>query len=89
MLLAKSLQGDKRYLYAALWLSNIRYYSCFCPVKRKNASILSRKSYAPSNSPTDPPRAGVHHHGKKVQGRPPALIFAAVSEFLFDSMRCG
>src|SRR3954454_12129713 len=30
-------------------------------------------------SPTDPPRAGAHHHREKVRAALPALIFAAVS----------
>src|SRR3954453_15293590 len=51
ILLAKSLQGDNRKPYSALWLSLSGQKSCFRPVWRHDASRFSRGSSAPANSP--------------------------------------
>jgi hypothetical protein len=50
--LAKSLQGDKRNLYSALWLCLSGQKSCFRPFWRYAANSLSRKGSDPANSPT-------------------------------------
>src|SRR3954470_1443724 len=65
ILLAKSRQGDNRKPYSALWLSLSGQKSYFRPVWRYDASRFSRIGSAPATSPTDPPRAGAHHHGRK------------------------
>src|SRR3954447_2714081 len=70
--------GKSARIVAPVWTKNRSLVLLLSTIMRR----MDRACRLVVISPADPPRAGAHHRGKKVRGRLPPRIFAAVSQRL-------